>query len=112
MRANTTFADVVRAVASLKPGQCVSFDRYTMREIPTFEHKGFHFSAADRVLENVVGSAYGWTYLPDPLSGSCSFERMVRTEFDGGRRTYVSPDYRHLYRRTGAVWIPISRSAS
>lgn len=81
---------VCRMVASMKPGECLDLDRYDLMDIPGFEHNGARFTPADRVLENIVGSAYTHNYREHPNGRTITFIRFE----DTGARHYTSPDHR------------------
>ena len=48
---------------------------------------------AERVMENVVGSAYEFAFHEDPETGHTIFRRLAKP-LTGGRRSYTSPDRR------------------
>ncbi len=81
-----------RKVAAMKPGEYMRVSRYDLQDIPTFEHNGALFTAADRILGNIVGSGYTHSFRVDPLDGSVVFRRHEETD----RRTYIDPDYRAI----------------
>lgn len=87
---NTILGMICAEVARMKPGQCIKIDRMDLREIPSFTHNDAMFTPADRVLGNIVGSAYTHSYTVDPMSGDVTF---VRHE-DTGKRHYQDPDRR------------------
>jgi len=95
---------VVSQVASMKPGQCVRVDRFTMRDIPTSPFVGWsEWRAPDRVLDRIMGSAYEFGYTVDSLAGYVTFWRLAQPLTDG-RRSYVEPDRRDFFEREGDLW--------
>lgn len=83
--------EVCARVASLKPGENIQISRHTIRRITSFWHKGAQFTGADRVLENIMGSAYTHDYI-ETFNGDIVFRRYA----DTGKRYYVSPDRRGM----------------
>lgn len=82
---------IIGLVSRLKPGEHIAIDSQMIEEaFRSFWHKGAQFTPADRVLENVVGSAWGWSYSEDLYNRHITFKRIL----DDGERTYVSPDRR------------------
>lgn len=79
-----------REVARMKPGQCLEIDVLELQLIPGFEHNGARWTPADRILENIVGSAYTHSYRVHPSGRTVVFMRHEET----GRRYYESPDRR------------------
>lgn len=77
-------------VAHMKPGECLTVDRFTLREIPSFWHKGAEFTPKDRVLGNIIGSSYTHSYWENPVNGDVTFYRHENTD----KRYYEDPDQR------------------
>ena len=99
-------------VRALQPGQQINIDRGVMRDL---EPRGFfaalrNENAADRILENIVGSSYEFWYEENPMTGNTTFGRL-KTPLDDGRRSYVSPDRRHHYQREGRLYRPVNNKA-
>lgn len=88
----------VEDVKRLEPGWKRAFDRRELSEIGIYEYNGATFTPADRILENVVGSAYEFLYYHCPVTRDVIFERLMKP-LDNGLLTYVSPDRRRLYRQ-------------
>ena len=86
MGAMNDFDLVVEQVRRLKPGQSVHVSRGLLRSAPCMPP----FTPADWVLENIVGSAFGYSHRFDPDTGNVVFHRDSSLE----RRTYTSPDRR------------------
>lgn len=76
----------------MKPGQCCAIEYALLREVPSFDHKGATFTPADRVLENIVGSAWEFSYEDCPERRVVVFRRHENT----GKIRYVSPDRRSV----------------
>lgn len=79
-----------RRVARMRPGQFLEIDRRDLSEIPSYEHNGTIFTAADRILGNVVGSAYTHSHRAAPQGRSIIFA----CHEDTGKRHYEDPDRR------------------
>jgi hypothetical protein len=78
-------------VDRMKPGECLRVDVREMRlEIPSYEHNSATFTPADRVLGNIVGSAYTHSYTLDPMGDTVTFRRHE----DTGQRRFIDPDRR------------------
>lgn len=77
-------------VDRLQPGEYLKIERHMMKEIPRYYHNGVEFTPADRVLENIIGSAYTHSYTVDERTGDVVFRRHRET----GERHYTSPDRR------------------
>ena len=86
----TFLAHICEMVCRMKPGERLSMDRHSLAEIHSFDHNGATFTSADRVLGNIIGSAWTHSFRIDPITGTVTFERHEDT---GGLR-YVSPDHR------------------
>lgn len=79
-------------VADMKPGQKLRVHYYALRAIPGFHHNGADFGPVDRVLGNIIGSAFTHSYDTDPMTGDIIFTCHENT----GRRHYISPDQRYV----------------
>jgi len=88
---NSLLGHICQEVASLKPGQSICVDINTLRDIPSFQHKGAIFRPADRVLGNIIGSAYTHSFTENTTNGTVTFHRHEET----GRRYYEDPDRRN-----------------
>ena len=81
-------------VDSMKPGQCVKFSHHDLCDIPTFYHNDTLFTAADRVLENIMGSVVTHSYHIAPDGSGITF---VRHENTGKRWILHRIDARDLH---------------
>lgn len=92
----------------MKPGEQLDVSENAVQS-PLYPFDNFlGMSPWDRVLENVIGSGYEYSYERIPERHIVRFKRLDKP-LTNGRRTYVSPDRRHLYRQlpfTG-IWEPI-----
>ena len=80
-----------RLVSDLKPGQRINFDTVDLKTyISGFWHNGAYFTPADRICENIVGSAYNISYWMHPDGKTVTFAKHEYT----GERRYISPDRR------------------
>lgn len=77
-----------RKVAAMKPGERLEVDRRDLQDIPSYEHNFATFTPADRILGNIVGSAYTHSFRIRPDNGHIVFERHEET----GKRFYHDPD--------------------
>lgn len=60
---------------------------------PSMSYDGYHWSSADRFMENQIGSSYGtWSVRHNRKSG---FYTIIKGE-EGEHRVWTSPDRRHL----------------
>lgn len=88
--ANSKLGYWCKRVDQMKPGEYLQADMRELQDIPGFEHNGAHFTPADRILENIVGSSYTHSYDADPSGRTVTFKRHEET----GKRYYNSPDRR------------------
>lgn len=79
-----------KRISEMKPGECLQIDRYDLRDIASFEHNDAWFYPPDRILGNIVGSAYTHSYDDEPMRGWVTFYRHEET----GRVWYNDPDRR------------------
>lgn len=79
-----------KVVDSLKVGEAIQIDRYDLWDIQSFEHNDAVFTPADRILGNIVGSAYTHSYFEDPRGQWVTFVRHPET----GRVYHRDPDRR------------------
>lgn len=87
----TYLAHVCDAVAFMKPGECLCVSAFELKfEVPSFFHNGAEFRPADRVLGNIIGSAYTHSYTEDRTNDTITFCRHEET----GQRYYTAPDWR------------------
>ena len=85
---------VINLVRQLKKGESIEFDRdFINIHVQGFHYNEAYFTAADRVLENIIGSAYEYTYSENPINGNIAFHRLGR-EVECGKVSYTSPDRR------------------
>lgn len=79
-------------VAKLKPGQCLDVRREDLIDIASHTHNDALFTPADRILGNIMGSAYTHSYKEMPGGKGVTFIRHENT----GERRHEDPD--HDYR--------------
>ena len=79
-------------VANMKPGQKLKVKYYDLRPIGGYHHNGADFGPVDRILGNMIGSAFTHSYDTDPMTGDIIFTRHE----DTSHRHYVSPDQRQI----------------
>ena len=78
-----------RIVAAMKPGQRLDVDVRDLLDIPSFYHNGATFTPPDRILGNIVGSAYTHSYQMHSNGRVVTFVRHENT----GERRHKEPDY-------------------
>lgn len=99
--------EIAQRVAELEPGGSVTFSAEQIRRMgPPIYHNGAKFTVPDRILENVIGSAFQWRYTTHPKTGAVTFNRLKHTA-KAGVRSYVSPDRRKFYREEDGFFMPI-----
>ncbi|MBX5206672.1 hypothetical protein [Rhizobium sp. NZLR11] len=84
---------ICSVVDRMKPGECLDLMREELMDIPSFEHNQSTFNPADRVLGNIVGSAYTHSYRVSADGRKVTFMRHENT----GAVRYHEPDEK--YRR-------------
>lgn len=97
MAITTLKNDVLRRVASLKPGECIQFSAIELIDkVGGYWHNGVFFTPADRVMENIIGSSYEYRYTENPITDAVTFCRLEApiTYGESRERTYISPDRR------------------
>ena len=88
---NTYLGYVCKKVDDMKPGEWLTLDCLQLsREISSYHHNGAEFTPPDRILGNIVGSAYTHSFDIDPHNHFVTFKRHKET----GQRYYMSPDWR------------------
>lgn len=85
-------------VAAMKPGEWLTVDTRALMGIASFEHNGATFTPADRILENIIGSAWTHSYDVDFAGRTVTFRRFEESD----TRRYVSPDRRGGSKASGA----------
>jgi hypothetical protein len=86
---STYLGYVCQQVASMKPGECFEIHMRDLRQVGSFEHNDALFTPADRVLGNIVGSAYTHSFDVNEMKGTVTFRRHE----DTGERRYKDPDH-------------------
>jgi len=97
MAITTSKNEVLRRVASLKPGECIQFSAIELSNtVQGYHYNGVFFTPADRIMENIIGSAYEFNYTENAITGAVTFCRLEApiTYGDSRERTYISPDRR------------------
>ena len=85
---------VIKLVRQLKKGESIEFDLdFINLHVQGFYHNEAYFTPADRVLENIIGSAYEYEYSENPINGNIAFHRLGR-EVKCGKVSYTPPDRR------------------
>jgi hypothetical protein len=88
---NTFLGYICDRVARMRPGERLTVSGNQMRmDIPSAFYNDAHFAPPDRVLGNIIGSAYTHDYTVDMRTGDVTFRRHE----DTGERRYADPDRR------------------
>lgn len=86
--------------AMVMPGQSIVVSDCILREIDCIPG----WSQAESVMENIIGAYYEWSFERELTTLDVVFHRRHEPLTDG-RRTYVSPDRRHLFEQRGdGLW--------
>lgn len=85
---NSILGEWCSIVADMKPGQKLRVHYYELRTIPGFHHNGADFGPVDRILGNIIGSAFTHSYTTNPMTGDITFACHENT----GAVYYRSPD--------------------
>jgi hypothetical protein len=76
-----------KEVAKLKPGEYLEVDDRDLHDIASYEHNEACFTPPDRILGNIMSSAYTHSYVRMP-NGRVRFARHENT----GARRHGDPD--------------------
>ncbi len=88
---------IAKNILSLRKGERIRICRHELRE---HVQPPPGFTAADWILEQIIGSAYEFMARYDDKSGDVIFDRLAEPlAAEDGSLTYVSPDRRHFYDR-------------
>jgi len=88
-------------VSALKPGMAITVSAVELKTIhpmPLVGVLGPLWHGVDQIMEKVIGSSYEIRVTNDLMTGNVTFFRLNESLKDG-RRTWVSPDRRDLFRR-------------
>lgn len=91
-RPDTPLYGICVRVALLAEGNSLCLDLWEFKDISGFYHNDAYFTPADRVLENIVGSAYKYSWAFCNNGQAVVFRHHYYDPLS--RRTYVSPDRR------------------
>lgn len=101
--------DLAKDIGRISPGQRITVSRFVLDKVappaPLVGFGGPTWTPPERVMENIVGSAYEFLFWTEPESGNVVFQRL-REPLKDGSRTYVSPDRREHYKlgTDGRYW--------
>jgi hypothetical protein len=104
-----SFDHIRKAVSQLEPGRSLRVNARFLRACeppPALSHI-MRETAADRILESIIGSAYEYWYEEDLMNKQFIFRRLSHP-LTNGCKAYVSPDRRHLYRKGLFFWVPLN----
>lgn len=91
---------LINAIENIKPGESLEITMSVIRELPPYHMPGW--SVIDGLMEGVMGSSWDMTVHFNPRTHSYFFHRLTKPlDTDSKRRTYVSPDRRHLFKKIG-----------
>ena len=89
------YIDLAHKIAVIEPGQLFTVECHTLESIapamPLTGPDGPMWSPPERIMENIVGSAYTFRFWEDREKGTITFEHLKQPLRDG-LRSYVSPD--------------------
>lgn len=88
---------IIRKILELRPGESIWFG---IREVASVMPPPPGFTTADWLSEKIVGSAYEFLISEDVMNRIIVVHRISLLPVDDERKTYVSPDRRHLYDQT------------
>lgn len=87
-RSAAALSHYCKLVSRMKPGECIDIPRLDLMEISSYEHNEALFAPADRVLGNIMGSAYTHSYAISPDGQKVTFMRHQNT----GQKRHGDPD--------------------
>lgn len=96
------YIELAQKISTIQPGQWYTVARHELARIaPAMQLAGPFgptWAPAERIMENIVGSAYEFRFWEGHAKGNITFERLKQPLRDG-LLSYVSPDRAHLYTR-------------
>lgn len=96
------YIELAIEISAIKPGQWYTVNCSELARIaPAMQLAGPFgptWTPAERIMENIVGSAYEFRFWEDHATGNITFERL-KQPLRYGLRSYVSPDRSHFYTR-------------
>lgn len=107
--------ELAKDISKIPPGCRITVSRFLLNEIAASARlvgsDGPTWAPAERVMENIIGSAYEFRFWADLKTENVIFERLSEPLNDGSR-TYVSPDRRAHYQigKGGRYWPNPQRS--
>jgi len=97
------YLDLAHKISVIEPGQWFTVERHTLESIapamPLTGLDGPMWSPAERIMENIVGSAYKFRFWEDREKGTVTFEHL-KQPLRNGLRSYVSPDRINRFTKT------------
>lgn len=100
-----TVYQIAKMVGDIRPGQSFEISRMEMNDVACLPG----FRPPDMVMENIVGSAYEFSYYQKHNGNVVFYRRLKLTE--GEFRTYVSPDRRDRFKQLpNGLWEPKNNS--
>lgn len=105
MSSRLTSTDLAALIMDrLPPGGRLEFDRDTLHAFDEARHCSLEFLEAgggsidvvDRAFQKIVGASYEYFYFHNPDTRNIAIIRL-REPLTDGRRSWVSPDRRHLF---------------
>lgn len=92
---------ILQAVASLKPGQQITIG---FREVEDAFPAQPPWTPPERLLENIVGSSYEFSFSINPMNREVTFSRREKPLTEDGLLTYVSADRKQYYNFNGSYY--------
>ena len=89
---------ILQEVASLKPGQQITI---AFREVEDAFPSQSPWTPPERLLENIIGSSYEFSFSINPMNREVTFSRREKPLTEDGLLTYVSADRKQYYNFNG-----------
>lgn len=89
---------ILQEVASLKPGQQITIG---FREVEDAFPAQSPWTPPERLLENIIGSSYEFSFSINPMNREVTFSRREKPLTEDGLLTYVSADRKQYYSFNG-----------
>ena len=89
---------ILQEVASLKPGQQITI---AFREVEDAFPSQSPWTPPERLLENIIGSSYEFSFSINPMNREVTFSRREKPLTEDGLLTYVSADRKQYYSFNG-----------
>lgn len=107
---------ILQEIQAIRPGEHLNITEGVVNDLFPAANLagpfGPRWSAVDRLMESIVGSAYEFRIQRDRENGYIVVKRL-ETPLTDGRRTYVSPDRRYRFTcDSDGYFVPASRQTA